>query len=216
MVAAIRIWRQKGQLATIGREREVESACRQSDLEAHWCSHRWRSLAPNQECGHHNSDTQQGRNDLIVGLAQLRHGGNQRSRGGAADSGNAFDDLGEFGKTRRGLDHGRDRGFELDQFDGDRLQDPGVHPLNRGRQRMLALAFQLGLHTLQCLARIHHLVKLLARRIVGLAASFVEGLGEPGNHLGIDRVILGEPSGRLSEAANSLRIDDPNLYFSAT
>jgi len=38
-------------------------------------------------------------------------------------------------------------GFELDQFDGDRLQDPGVHPLHRGRQRMLALAFQLGLHT---------------------------------------------------------------------
>src|SRR5258707_13932104 len=46
------------------------------------------------------------------------------------------------------------------------------------------------LDTLQCLTRIYHLMKLLARLIVGLAASFVEGLGEPGNHLGIDRVIL--------------------------
>ena len=81
---------------------------------------------------------------------------------------------------------------------------------------MLTLALQLGLHILQCLTRIHHLMKLLAHLIVGLAASFVEGLGEPGNHLSIDRVVLGEPSGRLSEAANSLRIDDPNLDLSIT
>ena len=33
-------------------------------------------------------DTQQGRNDLIVGLSEFRHGGNERSRGRAADSGN--------------------------------------------------------------------------------------------------------------------------------
>src|ERR1700689_5505613 len=63
---------------------------------------------------------------------------------------------------------------------------------------MLALACQLGLHVLQCLARMDHLVKLLARRIVGLAPSLVEGLGEPCNHLGIDRVVLGQPPSRLS------------------
>jgi len=76
---------------------------------------------------------------------------------------------------------------------------------------MLALVLQFGLHFLERLARIHHLMKLLPGRIVDLAFGFVEGLGEPGDHLGIDRVILGEPPGRLSEAANPLRIDDPDL-----
>jgi hypothetical protein len=38
-----------------------------------------------------------------------------------------------------------------------------------------------------------------------------ECLGKPGDHLGIDRIVLGQPSGRSGEAANSLRIDDPNL-----
>jgi len=69
----------------------------------------------------------------------------------------------------------------------------------------------LGLHFLQCLPCIHHLVKLLALGIIGLALSLIERLGEPGDHLSIDGVILGKPPGRLSEAANPLRIDDPNL-----
>jgi len=43
--------------------------------------------------------------------------------------------------------HGRDRGFELDSSTVDRLQDPGVHPLQPRRQPMLALAFRFGLHT---------------------------------------------------------------------
>ena len=81
---------------------------------------------------------------------------------------------------------------------------------------MLALVFQPGLHILQGLTRMNHLMKLLARRIVGLAPSFGEGLGEPGNHLGIDRIILGEPPGRLRKAANPLRIDDPNLDVGGT
>ncbi len=114
-------------------------------------------------------------------------------------------------KMRRGLDQGRDLGLELDQFDADRLQYPGVRPFDYGRQFMFTLVFQLGLHIHQSLARIHHLVQLLPGCIVGLAPSLVEGLGEPGNHLSIDRVILGEPSGRLSEAAHPLRIGDPNL-----
>jgi transposase len=54
-----------------------------------------------------------------------------------------------------------------------------------------------------------NVASLFARGASALAASFVEDLGEPGNHLSIDRVILGVPSGRLSEATNPLRIDDP-------
>src|SRR6185437_6934271 len=76
---------------------------------------------------------------------------------------------------------------------------------------MLALACQPGLHVLQGVAGMDHLMKLLARRIVDLAPGLVECLGEPGNHLSIDRVVLGQPSSRSSEATNSLRIDDPDF-----
>src|ERR1700737_3165103 len=91
-----------------------------------------------------------------------------------------------------------------------------MHFLHRFRPGMLTPVLQLGLQLEQPQTRIDDLREGLARRIVSLARSFVEGLGKPGNHLGIDRVVLGEPSGRSGEAANALRIDDPNLDLGVT
>src|SRR6266851_4330924 len=39
-------------------------------------------------------------------------------------------------------------------------------------------------------------------------ASVAKGLGKPGDHLGIDRIILGQTSGRFGEIAHPLGIDD--------
>src|SRR6201996_2287794 len=44
-----------------------------------------------------------------------------------------------------------------------------------------------------------------------LARRLAERLGKPGDHLSIDCIILGKSSGRLSEAANPLRVHDPYL-----
>src|SRR6201985_2012052 len=46
---------------------------------------------------------------------------------------------------------------------------------------------------------------------MGLARRLAERLGKPGDHLSIDRIILGKPSGRLSEVTNPLWVHDPYL-----
>src|SRR5271166_3791988 len=54
-------------------------------------------------------------------------------------------------------------------------------------------------------------VDLLARRIVGLALASGKRLGEPGDRISVDRIVLGQPPGRFGKAANPLRIDDEDL-----
>src|SRR5580693_7757341 len=44
-----------------------------------------------------------------------------------------------------------------------------------------------------------------------LARRLAERLGKPGDHLSIDRITLGKPSGRLSEVTNPLWVHDPYL-----
>ena len=51
----------------------------------------------------------------------------------------------------------------------------------------------------------------MPRRVAGLARRLDKGLGEPGDHLRIDRIVLGEPPGRSGEAAHPLRVDDADL-----
>src|SRR6266702_5635185 len=48
-------------------------------------------------------------------------------------------------------------------------------------------------------------------RVVFLARRLAECLGEPGNHLRVDRIVLGRPAGRQREAADPLGVDDPHL-----
>ena len=109
------------------------------------------------------------------------------------------------------LDHGCDRSLELGNFEGDLLQQSRLHLLHDFRRGMLAPVLQAGLHVEQALTRIHDLHQLLTCRIVGLAWRVGEGLGEPGDHLRIDRIVLGEAPGRSGEAAHPLGIDDPDF-----
>ena len=112
-------------------------------------------------------------------------------------------------KTR--LDHGCNHSLELGNFDGDLLQQPRLHFLHRFRPGVLAPVLQLGLQVEQPLPRIHDLRQLLARRIVSLARNLAECLGKPADHLGIDRIVLGQPPGRSGEAAHPLGVDDPDF-----
>src|SRR5579863_423766 len=49
------------------------------------------------------------------------------------------------------------------------------------------------------------------RRIVGLTWRLAECLGEPGDHLRVNRIVLGQAAGRQREAADPLGVDDPHL-----
>src|SRR6516164_7416948 len=146
-------------------------------------------------------NSQQRGSDLVAHLAEFRHGCDQSSGGRLAESRNALDDRGEFRKMGCGLDHGCDRGFEFDNFAGDLLQEPGLHFLHDVRGGMLTPVSQAGLHVEQVLTRIHDLHQLVTCRIAGLARRLDKDLGEPGDHQRIDRIVLGEPPGRLGEAA---------------
>jgi len=44
-----------------------------------------------------------------------------------------------------------------------------------------------------------------------LGAAVGKRLGNPGDRLGADGVVLGKPSGRLGEVTNAFRIDDPDF-----
>jgi hypothetical protein len=46
---------------------------------------------------------------------------------------------------------------------------------------------------------------------VRLGLAVAKRLGEPGDRLGVDRIVLGQPSGRFGKAANPFRIDDEDL-----
>src|SRR4029077_15229062 len=69
------------------------------------------------------SHPQQGGGDIVAHLAEYRHRRDQGGGRGLAEPRHALDDLSELRKTRRGLDHGRDRSLELGYFEGDPLQE---------------------------------------------------------------------------------------------
>lgn len=76
---------------------------------------------------------------------------------------------------------------------------------------MLVLALQAGLQIDYGFACFDQCRQFLARRIVGLARRIFKRLGEPGDHLCIDDIVLGEPPRGSGEVAHSLWIDDPHL-----
>jgi transcription termination factor Rho len=76
---------------------------------------------------------------------------------------------------------------------------------------MFALALQSHPKFNQTYARLHQCQQFLVRGIVRLARRLAKGLGEPGDHLCIDRIVLGKASGRYCEAADPLRVDNPHL-----
>ena len=73
---------------------------------------------------------------------------------------------------------------------------------------MLALLLDPLLQLFQGFPGLNQPGDLLARGIVRLRLAVGKRLGEPGDRLGVDRIVLGQPPGRFGKAANSLRIDD--------
>src|SRR6185437_2869627 len=96
-------------------------------------------------------------------------------------------------------------------FAGDSLQEPHLHLLHGLWCGMFAPVLQARLQVEQAYPGIDDLPQLLTCRIAGLARRLDKGLGEPGDHLRIDRIVLGEPPGRAGEAAHLLRVDDADL-----
>ena len=76
---------------------------------------------------------------------------------------------------------------------------------------MLALALQSHLLVLQSFARLHQSLQFLTRCIARLARDLIKRLGEPGNRVRVDRIVLGQAAGRAGEVAHSLRINDPHF-----
>ncbi len=105
---------------------------------------------------------------------------------------------------------GGDRGLELAHLGAQRLGDRGEGLNDDGRRLMLALLLDPLLHVFQRFPGLNQTGELLTRAIVRLGAVVGKGLGEPGDRLGVDRIVLGQPAGRLGEMADPLRIDDPN------
>ena len=106
------------------------------------------------------------------------------------------------------FDLGGDGGFELAQLGPHRLGDCAERLGDDVRRAMLALLCDPLFQVFQGRARLDQPVDLLARRIGGLGLAVGERLGEPGDRLGIDWIVLGQPPGRLGKAANLSRIDD--------
>src|ERR1700736_5098849 len=110
---------------------------------------------------------------------------------------------------RCGPDLGRDRDFELGNFLEQALQDTGPRFPSLSWCSMLVLSFQSYLEIDQIETSFHQRLQLFARGIVHLARRLAERLCEPSDHLCINRIVLGQASGRLRKAADSLGVDDP-------
>src|SRR5882672_8664070 len=93
----------------------------------------------------------------------------------------------------RGFDFGGDSSLELGNLAGQTLQDVGMRFLNQSRRGMFAPAHQAHPKIDQIQARLHQRLQLLMCRIVCLARRLAECLSEPGDHLRVDRIVLGQP-----------------------
>ncbi len=153
----------------------------------------------------------EGGGGFIADMPELREPPDHAGDRLRAEPGHAVDDLGAARQRRIGLDRAGDRGVEGAQFGPHRLEDRGEGPGdNRGRP-MLALLLDPLLDLFQARPGLHQPVDLLARGIVRVTVDGGKGFGEPSDRVGVDRVVLGKPSGRLGEMANAFRIDDMHL-----
>ena len=114
-------------------------------------------------------------------------------------------------KSRIGFDFGGDRAFDLAQLGPDRLGDRGQRLGDDGRRAMLALLLDPIFRVFQGRPSRNQPVDLVACGIVRLGLAVGKRLGEPGDRVGVDRIVLGQPSGRFGEVANPFRVHDPDF-----
>src|SRR6266568_5716246 len=148
--------------------------------------------------------------DLAVDPTELRHPGDEAGGGLAGKPGDAFNDLCPGRERLARGNRVSDRGLELGELGAHRLGDRAMRFLDRAWLAMLAVIPDLRQQLHQCRASGHQEIERLAIRVIELARSGGERLGEPGDHRRVDRVVLGKTSRRFGEVANPLGIDDPD------
>ena len=123
----------------------------------------------------------------------------------------ALDDLSAARKAWVGLDLGGDRGVELAPLSPRRLGERAQRFGDKGRWLMFALLLDPIFYVFEGGAGLNQPIDLLARAILRLSAGDGKRLCKPGDRLGVDPIVLGEPSGRLGEIADPLRIDNDDV-----
>src|SRR5208337_830457 len=154
---------------------------------------------------------EEGGGGLVGDMPELGQPGDHAGDRLIAEARHAVDDLGPARKGWVRLDPGGDRGLELAPFGPDRLGDRGQGLSDDRRRAMLALLLDPIFLVFQGRPGLNQPVEFLPRRIVRLGVGVGKRLGEPGDRLGVDRIVLGQPSGRLGEMTNPFRIDDPDF-----
>ena len=104
----------------------------------------------------------------------------------------ARDDFGPPRESRIGIDFGGDRAFDLAQLGPDRLGDRGQRLGDHGRRAMLALLLDPIFRVFQGGPSRNQPVDLVACGIVQLGLAVGKRLGEPGDRVGVDRIVLGQ------------------------
>jgi len=114
----------------------------------------------------------------------------------------------QLSRAREGrvrFDPGGDHGLELAPFGPDRLGDRGEGLSDDRRRAMLALLLDPIFLVFQGRPGLNQPVEFLPRGIVRLGVGVGKRLGEPGDRISVDRIVLGQPSGRFGEMTNPFR-----------
>ena len=161
-------------------------------------------------CRRRQAPRLEGRGGLVGDAPELRQPGDQPGDGLIAEPRHAVDELGATRERRVRLRFWRRSRPRACASRRAASWRPRRGPIDDGRRLMLALLLDPLLHVFQRFPGLNQTGELLTRAIVRLGAVVGKGLGEPGDRLGVDRIVLGQPAGRLGEMADPLRIDDPN------
>ena len=147
---------------------------------------------------------------LIADMTELGKPGGYACDRLRAEAWRAVDDLGAPRERGIGLDLAGDRGVERAQFGPHRFEDRGESPGDKSRRAMFALLLDPLFDVLHGRPGLNQGVDLRARRIIRLGRGVRKGLGEPGDRLGVDWIVLGQPPGCFGEMADAFGIDDPD------
>src|SRR5262249_21502068 len=152
------------------------------------------------------SDAEESGDLEIADLAELWEPGEEGGDALGAEAGDTVEQAGAFGQKLVLGDEGCDSGLELGDGAIDVLEHVVSQVLTEGGTLVLAPVQALDSHLDQILTLTDEGGELLAVAIGRAAGLEVEGLGEPGDGVGVDGVVLGPPPGRPGEVAHPLGV----------